>query len=136
MSKKSRVNPLLEVNPQVQGFEEIYRNGQRQVRYWNDPDFLTTHDFLDGRGFNPFRSWGRDLPFLGDDSPTHWHNSSTPRYINPYEVVVEAESPSSGLGGNFWQNAKQGLTRGTRKLGNMVRNIPAALQAAWRTLNQ
>lgn len=111
------------IKPDVQGVEEIYYNGQRQVRYWGD---RSSHLFSAGDAAGDWRRPSYTRP--------------APRYT-PFEVLDGGPlQPSSMQPDSAWQQRMQmlkyTLSRSMRKLQKVFKNVPSALRAAWRELNR
>ena len=128
------------LSPQIRGMEEVYCNGQRQVRYWGDRPSLETEEFADLSLFDLVNQWERELPLFPVGESLDWLSSSYPhrypRKINPDEVVIEPNQRRKVLGGKLLQKLQQVSTQGTRKIHKMFRNLPSALKLAWQELNQ
>ena len=111
--------------PEVQGYEEIWRNGQRQVRHWTDEDDLIP---LPIDASEMFDFWND--PWMEVDQ-----RSPVPRYLKPIKVEVEEPVTRKFVLGEELSKVKQFFTKGWKKVQRMSQRLPSALKAAWRELN-
>jgi hypothetical protein len=124
--------------PEVQGYEEIWHNGQRQVRHWTDEDELNPLP-IDNSEFwdfwnNPWQ--GLELPVTESDDWIEFDQfPSSPRYINPRDVEVEEPVKREWILGEQFSQIKQLFHNGWQKFQRMCQRLPSALKAAWGELN-
>jgi hypothetical protein len=125
--------------PQVQGVEEIYCNGERQVRYWGDPETVSPLDG-DWSLFELTHPAWRELPLFPVEASIDWINPEPSdrhlRYINPNEVVIKSKPTRRLASGELLKKIRQVFVRGTQKIRKVVRNVPSALRLAWQELNR
>ena len=128
--------------PQVRGVEEIWCDGQGQVRYWSDREPPETKRISGSPLFDLLRdSWSGFDSFPAGE-PWYWEKTDStsrfPRYINPNDVVIETNG--STIKKSAWDERlskfRQALTERTKTVGEFVRRLPSALKAAWRELNR
>ncbi len=124
--------------PQIQGYEEIWQNGQRQVRHWTDSDELgwlprSTSELWD-LWFTPETesAWSVVEPGIWSELDS---GNRFPRYINPMEVEVKEPVLRKWVLGEQWSKVKQFFALGWQKVQRISQRLPAACQAAWRELN-
>ncbi|ACK66056.1 hypothetical protein PCC8801_2021 [Rippkaea orientalis PCC 8801] len=137
----SIIDPRNADQPQITGREEIWCNGNREVRYWNDPDYLMLSlrkDFLFDLVNHP---WMRlDSIFFDESWPAIESNDRkhSPRYINPDEVIIQATNQSSHP--LSWRQKIADLpttfSQGIKKVKTMAKKLPCVLKSAWQELNQ
>ena len=138
----SIINPRNSTKPQISGREEIWCDGHRQIRYWNDPDYLMLSsrenyplfDFLNSPWIG-FDSVFIDEPWDGLESDDQRRSY---RYINPDEVIIDPDSkPSKKSSGNqVIVKFRQGLGKGIQKVKKMAQKLPSVLKSAWQELNR
>ncbi len=124
--------------PQIQGYEEIWQNGQRQVRQWTDSDEL---GWLPRSTSELFDSWlapGGEGEWLVkeplEETEFDWE-VRFPRYIKPIKVEVQEPVTRKWILGEELSKVKQFFVLGWQKVQRMSQRLPSAFKAAWRELN-
>ncbi|MEM6868983.1 MAG: hypothetical protein AAF528_11445 [Cyanobacteria bacterium P01_C01_bin.121] len=133
-------------NPEVRGMEEVYVNGQRQVRYFGDPEWkeiasnndssevnaFLTNGITDPFSENPFeRSFSTPLRSLLFSPEAFVNDSAIPREFDRWNEG-ELASPQP----NPINDIQQSVSYGVNKISRIVKNLPSALKAAWKVMNQ
>jgi hypothetical protein len=116
--------------PQVEGVEEVYCNGKKQVRHFNDLESLRSNEFEE--------SWG-ELPSFFIDEVRDYLNFNQPRsyrYLNPEEVIIETDNHKKATRIGWGQQLSGFLSKISQKAKKWVKNLPLALKVAWQELNQ
>lgn len=120
--------------PMVQGVEAINVNGRRRVRRFDETTAWPTEDWFDDWSalsdaafkFDPTAPWWDELPAMP---------ARAPRRIQVEPIAISDRSSASPFQAG-WQHFQQALRNTAHKVTQIVRNIPAAWQAAWRELNR
>ncbi len=109
--------------PEVSGYEEVWRNGQKQVRYWDEDELMS-------------------LPFDGSEIFDFWNSSgieddrllSGIHHLKPIKVQVEEPVTRKFILGEEFSKLKQFSTNNWNKVKRIFRRLPLAFKAAWREL--
>ena len=124
--------------PQVQGYEETWRDGEKQVRHWTDSEQL---DLLSGETPDLFDSWLTPesefgLPMAEPEIETEFDSFTPfPRYIKPIKVEVQEPVTRKWVLGEELSKVKQFFVLVWQKVQRMSQRLPSAFKAAWRELN-
>lgn len=110
--------------PEVSGYEEVWHNGQRQVRYWSDDDEKIS------------------LPIETSEISDFWNSSGiendllfpVTQHLKPIEVEVEEPVTRKLILREQLSKVKQFGTNSWNKVKRVFRRLPLALKAAWREL--
>jgi hypothetical protein len=125
--------------PEVEGYEEIWRNGKKEVHRWTDEDDLKRLPIDASELFDFWNDrWGEfKFPAIELGENSEWESSvRSPRYINPMEVEVEEPVVERKfILGEQLGKVKQFFTKGWRKIQRIGKRLPLAWKAAWRELN-
>ena len=135
---------------QVRGVEEVSINGQRQVLYFGDADWVKAQE---DRLLDSERYAGKELftdTLIADkltDALFNWPFASN--FLYPQSILgdrdninaipdnaVSAEMPMASAHPSLLKNVQQGLRRGVARIRRAARKVPLALQAAWQELSQ
>ncbi len=120
--RQIQISQLGREKPSVKGYEEVWRNGQRQVRHWTDSDDMIS------------------LPEDGSEIFDFWNSSPieddllfpVTRHLKPIEVEVKEPVTRKLILGEELSKVKQFGTNSWNKAKRIFRRLPLALKAAWR----
>ena len=109
--------------PEVKGYEEVWRNGQKEVRYWDDDELMS-------------------LPLDTSEIFDLWNSSGiedeglfpVTRHLKPIEVEVGEPVTRKLILGEQFTKLKQFATNSWNKAKRVFQRLPLAFKAAWREL--